>query len=82
MKIVTLEVYSCSMFNDVNIRQPTSLDDAIRFLERAISDPAFVDIYLDINNDQKPCYQKTFALCGCENKQDAIQFIKTVWSLI
>ena len=70
------------MFNDVNIRQPSSLDDAISFLERTISEPCFLDLYLDSNISDRPCYQKTFSIQGCESKQEAIQFVKDVWSFV
>ena len=82
MKIVTLEFYSCNALKGFESKKPISLEDAINFLNNIINEKCFFDLYLDINNDISSCWQKTFSLQGCRNKQEAIDFITDMWSFV
>lgn len=82
MKIVTLEFYSCNALKGFESKLPVSIEDAINFLNNIINEKCFFNLYLDINDDTRPYWQKTFSLQGCRNKQEAINFIKDIWPFV
>lgn len=77
MKIVTSELYLSN--NIVRTKELTNLADAITFINNNITGSCLFDIYFDINNDECPCWQKTFSLQACQNKQEVIDFITKLY---
>jgi hypothetical protein len=81
--MITIEVYSNTMFNDPVTSHPTGLENALEFVKKFVPDEApFVDIYVDFTDDEKPFYQKTFSLLGCDSKTEALNFIVTIWETL
>lgn len=71
------------MPNEIELSVPVILTDALIFLDNVVPDKdAFFDVYLDVNDDDRPCWQKTFYLAGCVDKTEAINFINEIWPLV
>ena len=77
MKIVTLELYLCG--ECVKEKKLTDLESSVAFLNRAIPNKCFFDLYIDINDEDIPCWQESFALQGCQNKQEAIHLVTQLY---
>ena len=39
----------------------------------------FFDLYIDINDEDVPCWQESFVLQGCQNKQEAIHLVTQLY---
>jgi hypothetical protein len=63
----------------VKEKKLTDLESSVAFLNRAIPNKCFFDLYIDINDEDVPCWQESFVLQGCQNKQEVIDFITKLY---
>jgi len=82
MKKIFLEIYSLNIKNNFDIRQPISLQDALDFVDRILPDPCFADVYLDVCDDGRACWQQSFSMIGVESRDEVRDFLESIWTLI
>jgi len=63
----------------VKEKKLTDLESSVAFLNRAIPEKCFFDLYVDVNDEDIPCWQESFALQGCHNKQEALQLVTKLY---
>jgi len=63
----------------VKEKKLTDLESSVAFLNRAIPEKCFFDLYIDVNDENVPCWQESFVLQGCQNKQEVIDFITKLY---